>query len=141
MATWTKLEDIEVWQDARDLCIKIWNLTETGSFRNDYKLRNQMLGSSGSIMDNIAEGFGRGGNKEFCQFLSFSVGSCFELSSQIHRSLDRKHIDKNSFDSINAEIIQLIKRLKALITYLKESPFKGNKFKEPAEQYLPPDTP
>ena len=63
-----RFEDLEIWQEARELCKDIYRLTYVEPFVKDFKLRGQIRGSSGSIMDNIAEGFERGGNKEFIQF-------------------------------------------------------------------------
>ena len=94
MATINKFEDLEIWQLAREICKDVWFLFETTSLGNDFKLKNQMNGSSGSVMDNIAEGFERNGRREFIQFLSIAKGSCGELKSQLYRSLDRKHISK-----------------------------------------------
>lgn len=138
MATWEKIEDIEIWRDSRNLCDKIWNIIQSTSLKNDFRLRDQMSGSSGSIMDNIAEGFGREGNKEFKLFLSYSIGSCAELSSQLYRCLDRSYIDENAFNELNNEVLIITKRIKTLRNYLKDTPFRGNKFKEPFEQYLIP---
>lgn len=73
-----KFEDLEIWQEARTLSKMIFQLTEKGAFRRDYKLKDQIKGSSGSTMDNIAEGFERNGKGEFIQFLSIAKGSCGE---------------------------------------------------------------
>jgi four helix bundle protein len=75
MATFKRFEDIESWQMARELCNLIYKYTTQGKFAIDFKLRDQINGSSGSIMDNIAEGFERGGNNEFVTFLRYSKGS------------------------------------------------------------------
>ena len=64
-----KFEEIVSWQEGRKLDQVIGDLIDTGRFKNSYRLINQIEGSAGSIMDNIAEGFERGGNKEFIQFL------------------------------------------------------------------------
>lgn len=70
MATINKFEDLEIWQLARGLCREIYNMIESTNLKNNFKLSNQIDSLSGSIMDNIAEGFERNGNKEFVQFLS-----------------------------------------------------------------------
>ena len=80
-----RFEDLEIWQDARELCKYVYKTTIKEPFCHDYKLRDQIRASSGSIMDNIAEGFERDGNKEFVQFLSVSKGSCGECRSQSYR--------------------------------------------------------
>ena len=71
MAKFTKFEDIQAWQHARELSKNIYKITNLDKFRNDYALIRQIRRSSGSIMDNIAEGFGRGGNKEFIHFSKY----------------------------------------------------------------------
>jgi four helix bundle protein len=74
MSTFSRFEDILAWQKARELCKYINVLTEKERFSKDFKLVSQIKGSSGSAMDNISEGFERGGNKEFIQFLFISKG-------------------------------------------------------------------
>lgn len=136
MATYRQFEDLEIWQKARIFAARIHSLTIQGSFERDFKLRDQISGSSGSIMDNIAEGFERGGNKEFVQFLSFAKGSSGETRSQLYRALDRNHISKESFDELYEESMQLSKQISGFMKYLNSSDFKGPKFiREPGEDY------
>ena len=77
-----RFEDLEIWQMARELCKVIRDITEKEPFCRDFTLRDQIKGSSGSVMDNIAEGYERDGTKEFINFLSMSKGSCGECRSQ-----------------------------------------------------------
>lgn len=95
-----KFEDLEIWREARTLSEIVFQLTQKGTFRNDFKLKNQIRGSSGSIMDNIAEGFERNGKGEFIQFLSIAKGSCGETRSQAYRAFDYKHITKEELSEI-----------------------------------------
>ncbi len=81
MATIQQLEDIEVWQLARLYAKEIRELTEAEQYKFEFGLKNQIKNSSGWIMDNIAEGFGRGGKNEFVAFLSFAKGSAEENKS------------------------------------------------------------
>src|ERR1700690_698676 len=104
MASIKRFEDIEVWQDARKICNLIYSLASEGTFSKDYKLKDQINGSSGSIMDNIAEGFERDGTKEFRQFLSYSKGSSGEVRSQLYRAFDRGHITIEDFESLKNQI-------------------------------------
>jgi four helix bundle protein len=97
MATIKCFEDILSWQKARELCRLIGEVTDKGKFKHSYKLIDQIEGSLGSIMDNIAEGFERGGNKEFIQFLYISKGSCGEFRSQLYRALDRNYLMQPEF--------------------------------------------
>ena len=98
MATITKFEDLETWQLARQLADKVFQLTKKNDFAKDFGLIKQIRNSSGSVMDNIAEGFGRGGNKEFANFLCYSTGSCCEVQSQLYRAMDWKYITNDEFE-------------------------------------------
>ena|SRR5688572_19308810 len=129
MATITKFEDIKAWQKARFFCNEIFLISEGTQLSKDHKLRDQVNGSGGSIMDNIAEGFGRGGNLEFIQFLEVSHASACESQSQLYRIFDRKYIKENKFKELY-DIAEEIKRMIiALIKYLSMSPMTGPKYK------------
>ncbi len=128
MGTIKRFEDLEIWKNARELCREIYLLREKIMVENDFKLYSQINGSSGSIMDNIAEGFERNGNKEFCQFLSIAKASCGETRSQLYRVLDRNYISKEEFFNIENKLISLSKQISGFITYLKNSELKGSKF-------------
>jgi four helix bundle protein len=129
MATLTKFEEIKAWQKARLFCTEVYLLIEKTGLSKDYKLRDQINGSSGSIMDNIAEGFGRGGNLEFIQFLEISHASACESQSQLYRMVDRKYITEEKFKELY-DIAEEIKRMiLALIKYLSKSPMTGPKYK------------
>ncbi|MFC2136610.1 four helix bundle protein [Bacteroidota bacterium] len=95
MAKIEKFEDIKAWQKARIMVKKMYDLSKL--MRNEYELISQIKRSSGSIMDNIAEGFERGGRKEFIHFLSIAKGSSGELRSQLYRLLDNGFISKDIF--------------------------------------------
>jgi four helix bundle protein len=130
MATIQRFEDLEVWQLARVLALDIYIETLGLPFAKDFELVGQIRRSSGSAMDNIAEGFERGGKKEFIQFLGIAKGSAGEVRSQLYRAFDRKHLAKERLDFLFEKAIVLSKKLSTLITYLKNSEFKGFKFKE-----------
>jgi four helix bundle protein len=79
----SNFEDLQIWQNARELSKVVYEITKTEPFNKDYRFRDQVRASAGSVMDNIAEGFEREGNKEFLQFLSIAKGSCGETRSQL----------------------------------------------------------
>src|SRR5205809_1207598 len=110
MATFKSFEEITAWQKARQFCNEVFCICEKTKLSTDYKLKDQVNGSSGSIMDNIAEGFGRGGNLEFIQFLEISHASACESQSQLYRILDRKYITGEKFNELY-EIAEEIKRM------------------------------
>lgn len=128
MATVKRFEDLEVWQLASELALDIFNETMLEPFAKDFELKEQIKRSSGSAMDNIAEGFERGGKKEFIQFLGIAKGSAGETRSQLYRALDRNHITKEKFDILFGKVIILSKKLSNFISYLKNSDYKGFKF-------------
>ena len=129
MATIKSFEDIASWQRARQLCSDIYKLTLEGSFAKDFSLRDQINRSSGSIMDNIAEGFDRGGKNEFIQFLSYSKGSAAETKSQLYRAKDRNHISEEDFLKLSEASTEIGKMLGGFISYLNGTEIKGTKFK------------
>ncbi len=129
MATLTKFEEIKAWQKARFFCQEVFILMEETKLARDFKLKEQLNGSSGSVMDSIAEGFGRGGNLEFVQYLEISHASACESQSQLYRTMDRKYIDEEKFKQLY-ELVEEIKRMiLALIKYLSVSPMTGPKYK------------
>ena len=129
MSTFSRFEDIDAWKQARELNALIYELTSGDIYNNDKRLISQINGSAGSIMDNIAEGQGRGGNKEFIQFLWISKASSAELRSQLYRSLDHRFIDQNTFDKLYEMANTIEKMIKGLINHLQKTEHRGSKYK------------
>lgn len=129
MSTILKFEDIISWQEARLLNREMGILIAEERFGKNYRLIGQIEGSAGSIMDNIAEGFERGGNKEFVQYLYIAKGSCGELRSQLYRALDRQYINNDEFEKLSVHTKRINFLIQKLITYLSSSEIKGVKFK------------
>ena len=129
MATINNFEDLEIWQNARELCKKINQYClHNPKFLNHDK--NQIDRASASIMDNIAEGFERDGNREFIQFLSIAKGSIGETRSQTYRAYDYGYISKEECEFMVQECIKLSQKMGSFITYLKNSELKGLKFRK-----------
>jgi four helix bundle protein len=129
MATIKRFEDILSWQKARELNRRIGSMIDSGRFQQNFRLINQIEGSAGSIMDNIAEGFERSGNREFLQFLYISKGSCGEFRSQLYRCLDRQYINDEEFKEFFDMSMEIIVISKKIISYLENSTMKGTKYK------------
>lgn len=130
MATVQKFEDLEVWQMARELSRKIYPLTFEDPIAKDFRFKDQLRGSCGSIMDNIAEGFERGSKLEFINSLTIAKGETGEMKSQLYRGFDNNYFPKELFDELYGLANILTKKLTAFIRYLNKSTIKGQKFKE-----------
>jgi four helix bundle protein len=128
MASITKFEDLEIWQEARKLAKEIYIISKETDLKTDYRFKEQIKASSGSVMDNIAEGFERDGNIEFRQFLSIAKGSAGESRSQIYRLFDYEYISEEKFIDLKHKYEKLSGKIKNFITYLNKKDFKGTKF-------------
>lgn len=127
MATIKKMDDLEMWQLASMLEKKVYEQLRSGTLTKDFALKDQINKSIGSIPDNIAEGFGRGGRLEFIQFLSIAKGSAAELQSQLARCHSRNHFSTAVFDELFTLTDMLGKKIGAFIKYLNQSDKTGPK--------------
>ena len=125
MATIKRFEDLDAWKISRELCNKIGQIIDKELFQKNYRLIGQIEGSSGSIMDNIAEGFERGTRAEFIQFLGYSKGSCGEFRSQLYRALDRKYITPAEFEELFTLAVRISAMIQKFIEYLQKTEVKG----------------
>ena len=130
MATVNKFEDLAVWQLARNYADKIHKLTLQNDFSKEYKFKDQIKDSSGSVMDNIAEGFGRESRLEFINFLGIAKGSLYESQSQLYRAFDYGLISKEALDLHYQEAEIIAAKIAAFMIYLNKSIIRGKKFKD-----------
>jgi four helix bundle protein len=135
MATYKRFEDLEVWQASRELCSLLNGLIGDDWFKKNKSIKDQIQGSSGSIMDNIAEGFERGSTREFVQFLGYSKGACGEFRSQLYRALDSGLISQEQFENLSSKGESIAKQLQGFMSYLNKQHYKGNRFLEPEVEY------
>jgi four helix bundle protein len=125
MATVACFEELQVWQDARELVKAIYSISKQGSFRRDASLRDQIRRAATSVMSNIAEGFERGTRKEFIHFLDIAKGSNGEVRSQLYVALDQAYTDQNKFDVLCESTKTLSRRIATFVAYLQN--YRGNR--------------
>ena len=129
MATIESLEDIQAWTVARQLNAEIYRITRLGGFARDFALRDQIRRASLSIMLNIAEGFERGGNAEFRQFLAIAKGSSGEVRSALYAALDAEFIDHVQFQTLSDLTKHVSRLISGFIRYLSNTEKRGHKFR------------
>lgn len=129
-------EDLEIWKSARELTNKIYGITTDGTFSRDYGLRDQIRRAAVSVMSNIAEGYERGGNQELIQFLSIAKGSSGEVRSQLYIAIDQGYVGKGEGEPLIDAFRKLSIMLNNFMEYLKGSPYKGTKYKQPKRKSM-----
>ena len=130
MATYKRFEDLPIWQEARTFSKRVFDASKQGEFAKEYRLCSQIRASSGSIMDNIAEGFERDGNGEFKQYLFIAKGSCGETRSQLYRAFDYGYLDEEIFQQLRIQSEEISKSISSFIEYLQNTEIKGLKYKK-----------
>jgi len=125
----TRFEDIDAWKKARELVKTIYKATAGGDFSRDFGLKDQIRRAAVSVMSNVAEGFERGGNRQFQQFLSVAKGSAGEVKSQLYVALDAGHIDQNDFNYIYQLADETGRLIGGFLSYLSKSEHRGSKFR------------
>ena len=128
MAAVRDFEELAIFQKARELSKKIYLITQGGEFRHDTRFVQQIRAAAGSIMDNIAEGFERTGNKEFMNFLYIAKGSCGEVRSQLIRANDVDYLTPEEYNELYAECRKLSAGIMNFIKEIKASDKVGAKY-------------
>lgn len=113
-----RFEDIEAWREARELLKMIFSVFKPN---RDYDFKGQIQRASISVMSNIAEGFDRGTNKEFIQFLKIARGSLSEIKSLCYSALDLGYIADSDFNRIMDKCNKIACLINGFIRYLKNS--------------------
>jgi four helix bundle protein len=134
MARIERFEDIEGWKKGRELRKAIYKHSKHGEFARDFSLKDQIRRAAQSVTSNIAEGFERGGNREFIQFLSDAKGSRGEVRDQLYTALDENYVTQAEFDRLYAMATETSRLIAGFIKYLQQSELRGTKFRtrEPA---------
>jgi four helix bundle protein len=121
-------EDIDMWKKARELVKIIYQITKNKKFSKDFSLTDQIRRAAISVMSNIAEGFERGSNTEFIQFLYIAKGSAGEVRAQLYAALDQAYLSESEFQKGRELCLNISGQIWGMIHYLKSSPLKGDKF-------------
>lgn len=121
-------EDLAIFLKARELSKQVYQITRQGEFKYDSRFVQQIRASAGSVMDNIAEGYERQGNKEFKNFLYIAKGSCGELRSQVMRAHDVNFITDETYNQMYADCKKLSIAIANFIKTIKDSEFKGTRY-------------
>ena len=143
MANIEKFEDILAWQKGRELTKLIYRASRQGEFAKDFALRDQIRRAVISITSNIAEGFERGGTKEFVQFLGYAKGSSGEVRSQLYVALDETYLNEPDWQDLHDRCLEISRLLDGFIKYLQQTEIKGRKYissPSPSKSPSPPAT-
>ena len=117
----TRLEDLEVWKLAFKMAQAVYEMTGEGQFNRDFAMRDQIRRAGISCMANIAEGFARSGKRDFARFLDIARGSAVEVQSILLLARQVGYVDAATSDAIHNEYSILVRRISALIRYLRST--------------------
>lgn len=134
MAKYQKFEDLQVWQDSRELANKIYDYSESGAFSKDFALRDQIRRAAISIMSNIAEGFESSSDQNFVRYLGYAKSSAAEVRSQLYLAHDRLYISDNEFQTILEITNSCGKQLSGFMSYLR-SKSRSRRISENTSEY------
>jgi four helix bundle protein len=123
-----RFDELHVYKCARELTKAIYSVTKRPPFSRDFGLRDQIRRASVSVMSNIAEGFERGSNTEFIQFLYIAKGSCGEIRAQLVVALDQEYLTAEEYEALDDLSRKTGSMLSNFITYLKNSKMRGEKY-------------
>jgi four helix bundle protein len=115
----SRFEDLECWQEARNLVRKVYTATGNGTFKRDLRLSGQVQAAAASVMANIAEGFIRRSDKEFMQFLFIAMSSAAEVQSHLYIALDQGYVEQEQFGEIYEQANKTAMIISGLVKYLR----------------------
>lgn len=112
-------KELNVWKESKDFSVTVYKLTKSFPTSEKYGIISQINRSAVSIPSNIAEGAGRNSDKDFSRFINISIGSSFELETQLIIAHEIDYIEKPTFDEIMEKLELIQKRLVNFNKYLK----------------------
>ncbi|HLG42951.1 MAG TPA: four helix bundle protein [Planctomycetota bacterium] len=111
--------DLELWRRSKKLAVEIWKVAKSLPREETYVLGIQLKRSALSIPANIAEGWGRWGEKDFKRFLAIAMGSACELETHLAIALDLGYLKPEACKTLLSELGEIRRMLGAFIGYLK----------------------
>ncbi|MBX9852004.1 MAG: four helix bundle protein [Cytophagaceae bacterium] len=133
MSKINRFEDLKIWQEATEIGIKIFKITND-ELKKDFALKGQLERAAISVSSNIAEGFEYNNTRNFVRFLYYSKASCGELRSQLYMGFKLELIKEENYLELYDALMALSKRISAFIKYLKN--FERNKTENTANANL-----
>ena len=118
MAKVERFEGLKCWQEARVLVKEIYLLSEKGKLTKDFDTRSQLRRAALSVMNNIAEGFGKYSNKEFIRYLDIANNSASEVKSILYVLIDLNYFPEEDIKALQAKADEVKALSLALIKYL-----------------------
>ena len=115
----TNFKELLIWKKAFDIGLDVLHATKAFPKTEQFGLISQLNRSAVSIASNIAEGAGRGTNKDFSHFLNIAIGSSYELETQLMFAKELDYISQDNFDKIFDNIDHLQKMLRKFKTTLQ----------------------
>ena len=135
MAEFTRFEEVEVWQAARELTRRVYEVSNAGAFARDFGLRDQMRRAAVSVMSNIAEGFESRTQALFVDYLGRAKGSCGDVRAQLYVALDAGYFDQAVFEELRSLATSASRQLSGLMAYLESHP-TARRLREDAVEYV-----
>ncbi len=114
-----RFKDLEIWKRSREFCSSIYEITSKFPDSEKFGLSNQLRRSSISIPSNIAEGSSRQSNKDFSRFLQITLGSAYEVETQLLIAYDLKFISEKELNALTKELTEIIKMTSRFKSTLK----------------------
>ncbi len=117
----TRFEDMAVWQESQELAVLIYSVTKTFPKEEVYGLTSQLRRASSSVSANIAEGFGRGTNKDKAQFYRIALGSLLETKNFLYLAARLDYVGQPKVDEVLQNIESVHNQINAILKYFKSN--------------------
>ncbi len=120
MAKLERFEDLKCWKAARELVKLIYLAAEKGKLKSDWDTKSQIKRAALSVMNNIAEGFGRMNPKDAMRFYDYAQSSCLEVNSMLYVLEDLNYLEREELEKIREQCNKTISLTLGFIRYLRK---------------------